>query len=78
MYTNSGCKEAVMGRLHGQPGPGHLRHMAFTELYSQVITHLRLRSNLTDQKVRDLAAKYKYDARMVRDTPEGAKEFLKS
>ena len=62
----------------GSPGPGYYRHHAFSELYSQVIQHLRLRSNLTDRKVRDLAAKYKYDAKMLRDTSEGAKEFLKA
>ena len=61
----------------GTPGPGHMRHMTFCELYRQVIRHLRLRSNLTDRKVRDLAARCRYDAKMVRDTPEGAKEFLK-
>ena len=62
----------------GQPGPGYLRHGAFVELYAQVIKHLRLRSNLTDKKVRDLAMRNRNDARMVRDTPEDAKAFLRA
>jgi len=62
----------------GTPGPGYMRHQTFTELYAQVMYHLRLRSNLTDRKIRDLSAKYKTDARMVRDTPEDAKAFLKA
>ena len=55
-----------------------MRHQEFTHLYDHVVRHLRLRSNLTDKKIRDLAAKGKFDARMVRDTPEDAKAFLKA
>ena len=61
----------------GSAGPGYSRHSTFEELYSQLVRHLRLRSNLTDKKVRDMAAKYRRDAKMVRDTPEDAKLFLK-
>ena len=55
-----------------------MRHQAFTALYDEVVNHLRLRSNLTNKKIRDLAAKYHHDARMVRDTPEDTRAFLKA
>ena len=61
----------------GTPGPGHHRQNLFARLYMNVVDALRAKLGLTDSKVRDLALDGSRRARMVRDSPEDAVQFLR-